>query len=209
MSTQEIPTLEVTSREKSGKGVARKLRAEGLIPAVCYGGGAEARALTIDPEVIIDLFEDSPRGKNTLFHLQVEGGDKIDNVMVKDYQVHPVRRELMHVDFFVVDLDNPVRVRVPIKAVGRAKGVREGGILNVIRPDIDVVARPLDIPVVIEIDVTSMAVGDTMQAEDIELPEDVQPGFRANYGLLTVVIPRKKAALLKAEAAEGEAVAEA
>jgi len=199
MSTQGKPVLEVVSRDKSGKGVARKLRAKGLVPAVFYGVGTETRSFSVSPRAIIDLFA-TPKAKNIVFDIRVDGEELIENVMVKTYQVTPVRRDLLHVDFYRVDMDRPLRTKVPLRSVGTPAGVRLGGILNMIRPDIDIVSRPADIPVDIEVDVSEMNAGDTILAADVNLPEGVDPGFRANYGLFRIVMPRKKAALL----AQGE-----
>jgi len=193
MSTQAKPTLEVISRDSSGKGVARKLRAAGSVPAVIYGQDSDPKLLSVSVESVEDLF-DNPLRQNVVFDLKFEDGTTVENVMVKSYQVSPVRRDLLHVDFYIIDLDQVIRTKVPIRSVGRAAGVREGGILNVIRPDIDIKARPLDIPSAIEVDVSKLAVGMTIQAEDVEFPEGVEPGYKANYGLFRVVMPRKRAA---------------
>ncbi len=203
MSTQEKVVLEVSSRENSGKGVARKLRVEGLVPAVCYGLNTEAKKLQVPVDSIVKLF-DNPKRYNVLFDLKIDGETVIEDVMVKSYQLSPVRRDLLHVDFYVVDLKQPIHARVPIKSVGRAKGVRLGGILNVIRPDIDIKARPLDIPVSIDVDVSHLEPGQTILANDLTLPEGVEPGYKSNYGLFRVVMPRKRAAVA---ATEGEATA--
>ena len=193
MSTIEKPILEASSREASGKGVARRLRAQGLVPAICYGQNTEARMLQVSSDAIVELFT-NPRRYNVLFDLKVDGGELVKDVMVKSFQLSPVRRDLLHVDLFVVDLNQPVLTRVPVESVGRAKGVRVGGILNVIRPDIEIKARPMDIPVSIQVDVSEMDAGDTILAADVTLPEGVVPGYKSNYGLFRIVMPRKKAA---------------
>lgn len=200
MSTQENVVLEVSSRDNSGKGVARKLRVQGLVPAVCYGLNTESRKLQVSVESIVKLF-DNPKRYNVLFDLKVEDGTVIKDVMVKSYQLSPVRRDLLHVDFYVVDLKQPIKARVPLKSVGRAKGARLGGILNVIRPEIDIKARPLDIPVAIEVDVSHLEAGDTILANDITLPEGVEAGYKSNYGLFRLVMPRKRAAVGEEETA--------
>ena len=205
MSAQEKVTLEVSSRESSGKGVARKLRAQGVVPAICYGLNTEARALQVPADAIAKLFE-NPKRYNVLFDLSVDGGDVIQDVMVKNYQLSPVRRDLLHVDFFVVDLKQPIQTRVPIKSVGRARGVRLGGILNVIRPEIDIKARPLDIPASIDVDVSHLEPGQTILADEVKLPEGVEAGYKSNYGLFRLVMPRKKAVV---EADEAEATPQA
>ena len=184
--------LQASLREGTGKSVTRKLRAVGTIPAVCYGIDVDApMSLTIKPESIISLF-DNPKGRNVVFNLVIDGGQTIQNVMVKDYMLEPVRRELLHVDFQVVDLQRPIRARVPVTPVGRAAGTRIGGVLNVIRTDIDIKACPLDIPAQIELDVTELNAGQTLLASDVPMPERVQGDFRSNYGMVRIVMPRKK-----------------
>lgn len=193
--------LQANHRDGKGKGVARKLRAAGSIPAVLYGNDVDTPLhLSLNPEDIIDLFE-NPKGRNVLFNVSV-GDDTVNNVMVKDYDVDPVRRNLLHVDLQSVDLSVPIRVKVPIKTTGRSAGQRLGAILNIIRPDIDIYARPEDIPADISIDVTPMNAGDTVLASMVTLPEGVEPGFRSDYGLVQVVMPRKRAAELKAATAD-------
>lgn len=184
--------LQASLRDATGKGVARKLRAAGSIPAVCYGQEVEApMPLTIRPESIISLF-DNPKGRNVVFNLVIDGGKTIKNVMVKDYDLDPIRRDLLHVDFQVVDMERPIVARVPIEPVGRAAGTRIGGVLSLLRTDIDVKARPAHIPAKIEVDVTELTAGQTILAADVSLPEGVEPGYRANYGMMRIIMPRKK-----------------
>jgi large subunit ribosomal protein L25 len=189
METQDRYVLSATKREATGKGVARKLRAAGQIPAVVYGGG-EAISLRLSPDSVTKLFE-NPKGKNVLFDLDL-GVERVKNVMVKDYLIDPVKRSLLHVDFWVVPSEREVRVEVPIEAVGRSKGVAAGGILTVIRPTVEVFAKAADIPVKVEIDVTELEAGQTVTAKDITLPAGVRAGWRVPYGLLRVVMPRRK-----------------
>lgn len=201
--------LQVATREATGKGVARKLRAAGQIPGVIYGPSMETPLIVqLDPLHIVELFQ-NPKGRNVVFNIAVEGSDSVPNVMVKDYSLDPVRRNLLHVDLQQVELDKPIRVKVPIRASGRSEAQSLGGIMNVLRPNIDLYARPQDIPAEIVIDVSELKLGETVLASMVELPEAVQPGFRADYGLLRVTMPRKRAALLKdGEEVEGAAVAE-
>ena len=198
MATEDTPTIQAQVREKAGTGVARQLRREGNIPAVCYGSGMEnPMNLAVSSEAVIELFA-HPKGRNVLFDLEVEGGQRVTNVMVKSYDVSPVKRDLLHADFYAVDMDEQVLAKVPLRSVGRPAGVKLGGMLNMIRPDIDIKARPSDIPAYIEVDVSELEPGHTIQAQDVVLPEGVAPGFRANYGLFRVVMPRKRAAVLAA-----------
>ena len=196
----ERTVLKAESRQDTGKGVARRLRMAGRVPAVAYGGGMDPKPLSVDPDDVVELF-DNPKGKNIVFNVELEDGQVMTDLMVKSYQIDPVRRELLHVDMFAVDMDREIVALVPVKAVGRAAGVKAGGILSTLRPDVHIKAKPGDIPAVIEADVTNLNPGQTIQAADLSLPEGVAPGYKANYGLLTIVMPRKKKALL-AEAAK-------
>ena len=204
MSTQETPLLRAKVRDNSGTGVARQLRRDGDIPAVCYGYDLEAPLnLSVSIDEVTALF-DHEMGRNVVFNLEVEGGKKLENVMVKSYQVSPVKRHLLHADFYSVDTEKLVHAKVPLRSKGKPAAMRLGGILNMIRPDIDIKARPADIPAAIEVDVSALKVGQTIQAGDIELPQGVEPGYKANYGLFRVIMPRKKA-MLAAEAGEADA----
>ncbi len=198
----EKAVLKAASRQDTGKGVARRLRMAGRVPAVAYGGGMEPTPLSVNPDDVIELF-DNPKGKNIVFDVELEDGKVVTDLMVKSYQIDPVRRDLLHVDMFAVDMDREIVALVPVKAVGRSAGVKAGGILSTLRPDVHIKAKPGEIPAVIEVDVTDLNPGQTILAADLTLPEGVEPGYKANYGLLTIVMPRKKKALL-AEAAKEE-----
>jgi large subunit ribosomal protein L25 len=203
METQERPVLGVHVRERTGKGSARRLRDSGKIPGVCYGGGDDALSLTIDPGELRELL-DNPRGRNTIFELDVDGERTIEPVMLKDFQREPVQRTLLHVDFQIVDLQKPVVVEVPLVPTGRARGVREGGKLTIVRPEIKVRALPGAIPDKIEIDVTDLGPAETYMMSDIEFPEGVKPTARGDYSVITIVMPRVEEEEELLEELEGE-----
>ena len=141
----ERATIKAESRQDSGKGIARRLRMAGRVPAVCYGGGMEPKKLSLNPEDIVELF-DNPKGKNVVFNIELGDGTVMSDLMVKSYQIDPVRRDLLHVDMFAVDLARPIVALVPVKPTGRAAGVKAGGILSVLRPDVHIKAKPDHIP---------------------------------------------------------------
>jgi large subunit ribosomal protein L25 len=132
------------SRSGKGKGPARRLRSEGLIPAVVYGLHAEPTPVSVDPTAVMKAIA-TPHKRNTLITLKLEGGEK--RVLFKDYQVDPVSRRLLHADFLEVALDKPVLVKVPVVTIGKAEGVAEGGILSVSTHEVTVEALPERIPV--------------------------------------------------------------
>ena len=124
--------LEALHRVSAGKGEARRLRNTGKIPAVAYGKGLAAMAVSITPKQIVSILK-GERGQNTVIQLKVggDGGAAKDLlVMIRDYSFHPVKRTLEHVDFVEVKLDRPVDVDVPINMIGKAAGVTMGGILR-------------------------------------------------------------------------------
>src|SRR2546423_5349390 len=151
----ETNVLTALKRDGKGKGPARRLRAQGLIPAVVYGPTGEPVHLSVDPAALKTAI-DTPHKFNTLLVLKTDGAER--RVLFKDYQVDPVERRLLHADFLEVRLDKPVRVQVPLVCVGKAQGVTEGGILQQNAHDITVEALPEKIPVKLEVDVSALKV---------------------------------------------------
>jgi large subunit ribosomal protein L25 len=193
MEMERAPTLQVSRRDATGKGVARKLRAQGLIPAVCYGQVDETMSLTINPEEFAKV-QATPWKWNTVFHLEVEGGGKVENVMLNHYQVDPVTRDLLHADLVAVDMSKPIVVTVPIEPTGRAAGVRMGGKLRIIQQQVKVLCRPADIPEVITVDVTDLGPEGAILASQLPFPEGVEPGFKSDHALMRIQMPRRVAA---------------
>ncbi len=184
------PTFKAEKRVDSGKGVARKLRAAGKIPAVCYGTD-ETVSLSADPKVLTELLT-GPFRTNLVFRLEIDG-DVLEDVMVREYQLDPVRRTLLHADFVAVDPNQKLKVTVPVKSTGRAKGVREGGKLRNVRPEVDVFALPNEIPVKIVHDVTGVGLNEVVRASELELPEGVEPAYTNDYSVFSVAAQRKAA----------------
>ncbi len=187
MSTR--PTFTVELRTDAGKGVARKLRAAGKLPAVCYGMGSGTTSVTADPDALFKLIT-GPRRRNIVFRLEIKGGATHEYVMVREYQIDPVKRDLVHVDFAVVDPNTKVKVQIPVDAVGRSRGEREGGKLRSVRPQIDLMARPDDIPERIVYDINDLGLGAALLASEIPLPEGCEPGWKADYAVYQIAIPR-------------------
>lgn len=202
-----METYNVSPRTTSGKGVARKLRAQGLIPSVCYGVGTEPVPVVADPDTLFKLLTGAYR-TNIVFKLAIESGATFDTVMVRDYQLDPVRRDLLHADFVVLDPNKKVKVTIPVETSGKPVGVAKGGKLSMIRSDVPVWARPADIPEKVVVDVSGLDLEEAVLATQLELPEGVDPAYKMNYALYRVVTPRG-AVEVAADAPEGEAAAEA
>ena len=154
--------LKATVRKITGNGPARALRREGSMPAVVYGRGKDPILLSVD----IKDFEQLLKNYNinqVLLNLMIENGKSISkSVMVKELQTDPTTRNLLHVDFYEIDMQNKITVSVPVVTTGISKGVELGGVLQLIRRELEVLCMPTDIPESIEIDVTDLDIGDSI-----------------------------------------------
>ncbi len=162
-------TVEATVREDRGKNVARRLRAAGHIPAVLYGGKGESLAVAVNAKQIAGILR-SEAGHNTIFTVKV-AGQKDVNVIVKDWQVDPVKGTLLHVDMLRVAMDVRMRVKVPVHFDGEPQGVKlQGGIFEVVTREVEIECLPTDIPDEFRMDVTPLMIGKHLRAA--ELPFD-------------------------------------
>jgi large subunit ribosomal protein L25 len=163
--------IEVNPREETGKNANRRARAAGKIPAVVYGGGRESVAIQIDRKTLLDTMK-GHSGENPIFLLKL--GDKERHAMIRNMEVDPVSRQVIHIDFQRVIMDQKIRVTVPVELVGTAFGVKtEGGMLDFITREIHVECLPGEIPKHIDCDVTDVHVGQHVAAKDLKLPEGV------------------------------------
>jgi large subunit ribosomal protein L25 len=200
--------LMVNSREALGKGSARSLRREGLVPAVVYGKSLEPCALSVDPKALKKSIS-TEAGLNTLITLKGDGPFNGRVVILKDMQIDPVVGTMLHADFQIIDLAAKVSVMVPVHPVGKSVGEKEGGNLTLIRHEIEIVCLPSAIPSSIDIDVTEMQIGDVVHVNDLQLGDGVEVPHDANFTILTVVGRMAEEAEEGAELEEGAVEAEA
>lgn len=199
--TQDL-TIEVLRREETGKSANRRLRREAMIPAVVYGGGKEPIAIRVPRKTLIDLFK-SGGSENRIFQLKLADTGQSRHAMIKDMQVHPITRQVEHVDFMRIDMAKRIRVRVHISLEGIAYGVRtEGGLLDFVTREIEVECLPTSIPQEIKVDVSEVRVGQHLEVKDLTLPEGVKVVGEDDRVILSV-------AHAKVEAVAGVAGAEA
>lgn len=196
--------LSATPRDNFGKGAARKLRAQGLLPAVIYRAGQPSTSVAIDPRELENAFRRTGN-RNTLVDLGVDGGNFV--CLVKSTQRDPVSSDLIHVDFYEVNDAEPVVVTVPVEAVGKAAGVVAGGKLRMIRRDLTVSCKPADIPATVGVDVAKLNVGDFVRVSEIKAPTGVEIVAPNDFNVVTVVGKRGMEVAEEAEEAETEAVA--
>lgn len=171
MSEQQ--NIEVQKREKTGKGANRRARSGGLIPAVVYGGGKESVSIQIDRKSMLDMMKKSG-GENPLYLLKMADTGSERHAMIRDVQVHPISRQVLHIDFQRVMMDQKVRVLVPVELVGTSYGVKtEGAVLDFVNREVEVDCLPGDIPKHIDLDITELRAGDHIEASALKLPEGV------------------------------------
>jgi large subunit ribosomal protein L25 len=198
--------LNVKTRQGVGKGVARKLRAAGRIPGVCYGKGEPSVSISLDPHALRRLLERSEAGMNTLINLAVEGGGAFDGkmVLIRELQKDPVEGSYLHADLVAVDVQQVVEVSVPIHITGRAQGVELGGILDQALRELDLECMPLAIPSEILVDVSDLDVGQSLHVSDIALPEGVTLRSDPGLSVFSVVAPAKVEEVVEEAEVEGE-----
>jgi len=164
-------TIEVQKREKTGKGPNRRARSGGLIPAVVYGGGKESVAIQIDRKSMLDLMKKAG-SENPIYLLKLADSER--HAMIREVQVEPLSRQVLHIDFQRVLMDQKVRVQIPVELVGVCYGVKtQGGVLDFVNREIQVECLPGDIPKQAELDITNLHVGQHAEARDLKLPAGV------------------------------------
>jgi large subunit ribosomal protein L25 len=203
MDTQ---TLSVTRRTGTGKGPARRLRMQGLVPAILYGPKMEsALGIALKPDDLRTALNTS-RKFNTIIQLKLDDGSQ-RFVLFKAFETDPVERKLLHADFLEVLLDEKIKVKVPVVLIGKPVGVTDGGILSQARFDIELWCLPKDIPEKLEIDVSALKIGHSVHVKDLKLPSGVETKFQSNFAIAAVVAPEKEEEVAApAVTAEGVAV---
>lgn len=188
----ELFELKANIRSKTGKGISRELRRNEAIPATLYGPKTEPVNLSVDAKTFELAFKKRESAK-VLVNLSVtddQGAEmKKCPAIVKDVQLAPLSKELLHADFLEIDLNKKMNVLVPVETFGKSKGVEFGGTLQVARRELEVFCLPLDIPESIKLDISGLGMNDSIHVKDIsipglELPSDV------NFTVVTVVAPK-------------------
>jgi len=186
----EILELKAEKRQSTGKGESRSLRREGKIPAVLYGPDTQPVYFSINEHEFITLLKNAQSSQQLI---KIDTGDgEPQAAMIKELQTKPVTEEILHIDFYKVDMNRKIRVRVPIIVKGKSIGVELGGLLQIVRRKLEVLCLPLEIPESIEIDVTDLDVGDSVHVEDISLQGDLEIPADVNFTVITVLAPKKE-----------------
>lgn len=197
--------LEAKSRTSSGKGPARQTRFAGLVPGVVYGKHLDKPfSIALDGKALRAAIA-TPKKLNTVLGLMVDGTEHM--VMLKDYQLEPMTKELLHADFIAVKENEQVKVKIPLVLVGKAVGTLEGGILSQMRRELEVWALPGAIPLNIEVDVTPLKIATALHINDIKLPTGITVKAHTNFTIAVVTAPEVEKVAEPVAAAAGAAPA--
>lgn len=185
----DLKTLAVEKRSGLGKGPNRRIRQEEIVPGVFYSATGENVPVQVRNRPLVKLF--SEVGRTTVFNLVIEEDGKKETypVLIWAVQRHPVKSTFTHIDFYGVDLDKPVKVTVPVEFTGTARGTKVGGKLETYRDQVQLVAKPLEMPAKVVVDITTLDVGSTIQVADLQLPEGVSAAYDNNYAIVSVLLP--------------------
>jgi len=182
--------IKAEKREIFGKNASRRLRSEGMIPAILYGADSSNVPLTLKKQDVFMILR-SETGENTVF--QVSFDSERRDVMIKELQRDPVTDEILHADFVHIAMDKPIRVFVPVVGVGEAVGVKtEGGFVDFITREVEIECLPKDIPEHIEIDISGLHLRQSLKARDITLPEGVKLITSSDTIMVLIEVPLKE-----------------
>jgi len=183
--------IELTARKReAGKNAAKRLRREGLLPAVIYGKDIESLPIAVDAREFTRAYEST--GRNVLITLTIEGDGEASKhtVMVKEVQRHPLRREIIHADFHRISLEDKITTVVPLVLTGEEQVEKAGGILQHQLREIEVKVLPTEIPEAITADVAELEVGDSLTVGDLRVPEGVEVLTPPEEVIVSVVAPK-------------------
>lgn len=194
--------LSAETRERAGKGASRAMRREGRVPAVIYGDKKEPTVIHVEEKILVKALH-TGHFMNTIVMIDV--GGKTTRTLPKDVQFHPVTSRPMHVDFLRVGAHSTVTVAVPVRFVDEeeSRGLKRGGVLNVVRHELELVCDASEIPEAIEVSVAGYDVGDTIHLSNIDLPKGIKSAIEdRDFTIATLVAP---SAMKQAEGEEAEA----
>jgi len=187
----ELIELKTKIRTTTGNGPARRLRMSGQIPAVVYGPKTEPVLLSVNKSDLEQLFKKGGIGQVVLNLVIQKNGETLTMpAMIKELQTHPVSRNFIHIDFYEIEMDQKITAKIPIVTTGIAKGVELGGVLQIIRRELEVECLPLEVPESIEIDISDLDIGDSIHVGKISLEGEIEILEDDNYTVVTMLSPK-------------------
>jgi large subunit ribosomal protein L25 len=203
--------LVATIRDTFGKNEARRTRREGRVPGVLYGAAGdasrtEAKPIAVEPKALLKILH-SESGANTLIALKLDGeGDT--RVLVKEYQLDPITHQVLHADFYRINMDKAIQVTIPVTVKGEPKGVKQqGGILEFIRREIEIECLPGDIPEHVEIDVSELMLHQGIRVREIAADAKWKPLSDPDMMIVHVIAPKAEEVVAPADVAVAPTVA--
>jgi large subunit ribosomal protein L25 len=201
----DLIELKTKKRIETGDGPARRLRQTGQIPAVYYGPNTEPVLISVNKNDLELALKKGGIGQVILNLVIQNNGETLTMpAMIKELQTHPVSRNFIHVDFYEIRMDRKITVKIPVITTGVAKGVELGGILQIVRRELEVECLPLEVPESIVIDVTDLDIGDSIHVGKISLEGEIEILDDDNRTVVTILHPK----LEEVETPEGEEEAE-
>lgn len=203
----ELQSLNVTTRNTRGKGPAGQIRAKGVVPAVLYGGDGDSVCLTVDARRFEQLLHRGHGGEHAIVQLEIEDQPALSTpALIKDVQHHPIRGQVLHADFMRIRLDVAIQTVVPVRLVGQAPGITEGGVLDFQLRSIEVECLALDVPDEFVVDVSGLHINESVHVAQVQIPERVTVLTDPDRPVAAVLAPRtvKEEGAEGAEGAEGE-----
>lgn len=206
-------TIRVHEREKTGKGANRRLRREGWIPAVVYGGDKESVPIRVEKTRFLEVLREAG-SENAVFLLELVGADKKRHTMIRDIASDPMTHQVLHVDFQRILMDQVITVSIPIELVGTPAGVKnQGGVLDFVTREVEIECLPGDIPQKVTLDVSALEIGDHLELKDIEFPGRVELMEESDRVVVSITAPQieeepeeEEEILIEAEAEEPEVI---
>ena len=185
----DLIKLNAQLRETTGKGAARRLRQNKAIPAIVYGAKSDPVMLSLDTNDFVKIIRE--HGTTGLFfNLNIEGKSGKDKiVMLKAMQMDVFSLNYLHIDLHEIDMDTKVTISIPVETVGESNGVKEGGVIQTIRRELDIVCKPADTPDTIKIDITDLDIGDSVHVEDLDLGENIEIPHEVDFTIITISAP--------------------
>lgn len=204
----ELIELKTNIRTSVGSSQARALRRKKQIPAVLYGRGKKSVLLSVYLSEL-ELALKKSKSSQALLNVVVQNGKTYTKpAIIKELQTHPVGRNILHVDFYEIDMNRKIKIKVPIVTKGKSKGVELGGILQIIRRELEVLCLPLEIPKSFEIDIADLDIGDSVHVKSIPLKDNIEIPADVDFTVLTIVSPKAVEEAVPEEVEEEEAEAE-
>ncbi|MGR9047968.1 50S ribosomal protein L25/general stress protein Ctc [Halobacillus faecis] len=181
-------TLKANQRQNLKQSVTREIRLEGNIPSVVYGKDKEPITVAVNSIELLKTVRDE--GKNAIISLDIDGKDTVD-VMLHEYQVDPLKDELIHADFYIVNMSEEMDVEVPVHLEGEAAGSKEGGVVQQPLYDLAVRAKPRDIPEEIVVDISELNIGDSIMVGDLKESKNYEITEDENTTIVSVTPPEE------------------